>query len=99
MKKFLVTLLVAALLAIGISAAETVLYQNDFSDPYTLFDFAQYRAEWEIRDEALYLTDVKAEGASDKDNYTHIIYQAPELFTNYVLEVDIFDAEANQDAP
>lgn len=49
--------LMLALLAISASAAETVIYENDFSDAATLSDFKQYRAEWEIKDGGLYLTD------------------------------------------
>ena len=44
--------------------AETVLYENDFSDPATLSDFTQYRHGWEIRDGALRATAKKLDDST-----------------------------------
>ncbi len=96
MKKFLVMLCVAALLAIGVCAAETVIYENDFSDPYTLWDFQQYRAEWEIRDGHLYMTDRGTDAAaSPTDNNCHLVYQSPTPLTDYIIEVDVYNARSS----
>ena len=96
MKKLLVMLCVAALLAISVCAAETVIYENDFSDPYTLFDFQQYRCEWEIRDGHLYMTDRGVDPTASKtDNNCHIVYQSPTPLTNYIIEVDIYNARCS----
>ena len=96
MKKIIVMLCVAVLLAVCVSAAETVIYQNDFSDAFSLYDFKQYRAEWEIRDGALYLTDRGTDAKAAKDNnFSHIVYQAPTPLSEYILEVDVFDARSS----
>ncbi|MBQ6614419.1 MAG: copper amine oxidase N-terminal domain-containing protein [Clostridia bacterium] len=95
MKKFLVMLCVVALLAIGASAAETVIYQNDFTDPMTIFDFQNFRADWEIRDGALWFTDsnIKSDAKAD-DNHSHLIYQADEPLENYIIEVDMLNPQS-----
>ncbi|MBR5538491.1 MAG: copper amine oxidase N-terminal domain-containing protein [Clostridia bacterium] len=96
MKKIIVMLCVALLLAIGVSAAETVIYQNDFSDPYSLYDFKQYRAEWTIKDEALYITDGGLDPKAPKDNnYSHIVYQSPAPLTDYIVEVDMLNMQSS----
>ncbi|MBQ7661546.1 MAG: copper amine oxidase N-terminal domain-containing protein [Clostridia bacterium] len=92
MKKIWLGILTAALLvamtAIGAFAAETVIYENDFSNPATLADFKQYRTEWEIKDGGLFLTD-KGTVADFKPetSFSHIIYQGANL-TDYIVEVD-----------
>ncbi len=98
MKKFLVSLCMVAMiaaLAIGAFAAETVIYENDFSDPSTLSDFKQYRMVWEIKDGGLYLTDsfTTSEGASVDTSFAHIIYQAKETYKDYILEVDYMNVQ------
>ena len=92
MKKFLAILFVAILLAVGVSAAETVIYENDFSDPATLWDFTQYGLNWEIRDGGLYMTDTLAPAAPKGTNSGHILYNAPQALDNYVVDVDFMHA-------
>ncbi len=91
MKKLLTILLVVALLAIGASAAETVLYQNDFSDPATLWDFTQYGKKWEVRDGGLYMTKDNLEAAPKGTNAGHILYNANTTMDNYVIDVDFMN--------
>ena len=89
MKKLLLlasTVLLASLLALGAFAAETVIYENDFSDPATLSDFEQYCLSWEISDGGLRLTD-------DKVVWSHIIYQADKALTEYIVEVDYMNVQ------
>ena len=98
MKKFLLlvsVMLLAAMFAIGTFAAETVIYENDFSDPSTLKDFEQYRTEWEIKDGGLYITDnfITDVGASVETSFSHIIYKSSEKFTNYIVEVDYMNIQ------
>ena len=94
MKKTMLYLCMAvlmALLAVSAFGAETVIYENDFSDPSTLSDFEQYRLTWEIRDGGLYVTDEMEESIGKpklSDCFAHIIYQAKEPLTNYIVEVD-----------
>lgn len=81
--------LMLALLAISASAAETVIYENDFSDAATLSDFKQYRAEWEIKDGGLYLTDrldADAPNNSPATTFAHILYQSKQKLTDYIVE-------------
>ena len=55
MKKLLLCVSVLlAFLTVSAFAAETVIYENDFSDPSTLSDFEQYVQEWEIKNGGLY---------------------------------------------
>ncbi len=98
MKKFLLSLCMVALiaaLAIGTFAAETVIYENDFSDPSTLSDFKQYRMVWEIKDGGLHLTEdfTTSDGASLDTSFAHIIYQAKETYKDYILEVDYMNVQ------
>ena len=89
MKKFLFGLsvvLIAACLSVGVLAAETVIYENDFSDPSTLSDFKQYCMEWEISDGGLRLTE-------DKLVWSHIVYQADAPLTEYVVSVDYMNVQ------
>ena len=96
MKKFLIMMCLVALFAIGASAAETVLYQNDFSDPMSIFDFMTYRAVWDIRDGALYITDENVkQDTVDVDNYSHIIFYTSEAYENYIIEVDMLDVQTS----
>ncbi len=95
MKKFLAMLFVAILLVVGVSAAETVIYQNDFSDPATLWDFTQYRMEWEVRDGGLYMTETALAAAGKVDpasTFGHIVYNNPTTLDNYVIDVDLYNA-------
>ena len=95
MKKLIVMLFAALLLILGVSAAETVIYENDFSDPATLWDFTQYRMKWEIRDGGLYMTEEATEAAGKvdiKDTIGQIIYNAPTELSNYVIDVDFMNA-------
>ncbi len=80
------TVLLVALLALGAFAAETVIYENDFSDPSTLSDFKQYCLPWEIKDGGLHLAD-------DKVVWSHIIYQADKELTDYIVEVDYMNVQ------
>ena len=92
---FVFTLL-AAVLALGAYAAETVIYENDFSDPATLKDFKQYRAEWEIRDGGLYLTDKLDTSIPEnkpETTFSHIIYQAEKSLDEYIVEVDYMNIQ------
>ncbi len=100
MKKRLImlcaVLAAALLLTFGAFAAETVIYENDFSDPATLDDFAQYQLQWEIRDGGLYLTDkaiAEAGEVSLETGFAHIIYQANEPLTNYIVEADYMNLQ------
>ena len=88
--------LMLALLAIGASAAETVIYENDFSDPATLSDFKQYRAEWEIKDGGLFMTDridPEAPKNAPSETFSFIIYQSKEKLTDYIVEVDYMNIQ------
>ncbi len=99
MKKFLLSLCVVALsavLALGVFAAETVIYENDFSNPATLNDFEQYCQEWEIKDGGLYLTENFLPDAEIKKldaSFAHIIYQADEKLSDYIVEVDYMNIQ------
>ncbi len=98
MKKFLLAICAVALictLALGTFAAETVIYENDFSDPSTLSDFKQYRMEWEIKNGGLYLTEnfTTSDGASLDTSFAHIIYQAKQTYKDYILEVDYMNVQ------
>ena len=99
MKKFLLCLSVialAAVMAIGVFAAETVIYENDFSNPITISDFTQYRMEWEIKDGGLYLTKDFIDGTSGASldtSFSHIIYQSDEKLTDYIIEVDYMNVQ------
>ncbi|MBR5538826.1 MAG: hypothetical protein IKU61_02900 [Clostridia bacterium] len=95
MKKFLSMLFVAIILVVGVSAAETVIYENDFSDPATLWDFTQYRLNWEVRDGGLYMTDTPTPGAGKiniKSDFGFILYNGAANLDNYVVDVDLMNA-------
>ncbi|MBR5539092.1 MAG: copper amine oxidase N-terminal domain-containing protein [Clostridia bacterium] len=95
MKKLLVMLLATVLLTFTVCAAETVIYENDFSDPATLWDFTQYRMRWEVRDGGLYMTDEPLSEAGKvniNDAIGQILYIAPEELTDYVVDVDLMKA-------
>ena len=100
MKQFLrgvtAAFLLAAILCLGAFAAETVIYENDFSDPATLADFKQYHIEWEIRDGGLYLTDKLDPAIPDQkpeSTFAHIIYQADKALDEYIVEVDYMNIQ------
>lgn len=96
MKKIILCLCMAAVLAIGAFAAETVIYENDFSDPATIADFKQYCQEWEIKDGGLYLTEEFFSEAVVKNinsSFAHIIYQPKEKLTDYIVEVDYMNVQ------
>ena len=102
MKQFLrgvtAAFLLAAILCLGAFAAETVIYENDFSDPATLADFKQYRIEWEIRDGGLYLTDKldpAVPGQKPETTFSHIIYQAEKALDEYIVEVDYMNIQTS----
>ncbi len=81
----------AAVLTAGAFAAETVLYENDFSNPATLSDFEQYRLRWEIKNGGLYLTDTPTDTmpyTTDDSAYAHILYVPKESLVDYIVEVD-----------
>ena len=92
MKKLLLALITAILLSIAAFAAETVIYENDFSDASTLSDFAQYRHAWEIKDGALYATSTVI-NSSATDGYSHILYNSDAPLTDYIAEVDYMDVQ------
>ena len=98
MKKiiFVLCILLSAVLLLGVSAEETIFYENDFSDPSTLSDFKQYRMTWEIRDGGLYLTEER-EDIVEKitDAFSHIILQLDEPLTDYVVEVDYMNVQTS----
>lgn len=84
-------LLLAAMLTVGAFAAETVIYENDFSDPATLSDFTQYRLQWEIKNGGLYLTDTPTGTmpyGTNGECYAHILYVPQEPLTDYIVEAD-----------
>ena len=99
MKKTMLILcaaLLCALLSVSVLAAETVIYENDFSDPSTIRDFEQYRMTWEIRDGALYLTenmDPAVPNQKLNSTFSHIVYQADEPLTDYIVEVDYMNVQ------
>ncbi len=96
MKKIIICLCMVMFFAIGAFAAETVIYENDFSNPQTLDDFVQYCQEWEIRDGGLYLTDTflpTAEEKSLEKSFAHIIYQPSSKLTDYIVEVDYMNVQ------
>ena len=97
MKRFLLCIsLMLAVLTLSAFAAETVIYENDFSDPSTLRDFKQYRQEWEIKDGGLYLTETffaEADKQSLDTSFAHIIYQTNEKLTDYIVEVDYMNVQ------
>ena len=95
MKKLLAMLFVAILLVVGVSAAETVIYSNDFSDEATLWDFTQYNIQWEVRDGGLYLTEEPTPSAGTlnmDDAFGFILYNGAADLANYVIDVDLMNA-------
>ena len=95
MKKLLAMLFVAILLVVGVSAAETVIYSNDFSDEATLWDFTQYNIQWEVRDGGLYLTEEPTPSAGKlnmDDAFGFILYNGAADLANYVIDVDLMNA-------
>ncbi len=92
MRKLLLCLsLVAVFFSMRAFAAETVIYENDFSDPTTLGDFVCYGQQWEIKNGGLYLTETFLPEAQNTDvntSFSHLIYQTEETLTDYVIEVD-----------
>ncbi|MBQ8836522.1 MAG: copper amine oxidase N-terminal domain-containing protein [Clostridia bacterium] len=96
MKKLLLCIiLTVAMFAISVGAEETVIYENDFSNPSTLSDFKQYRAQWEIKDGGLYLTENLDPGLNVASAFSHIIYQSDEVLTDYVAEVDYMNIQTS----
>ena len=93
MKRILaVTLLIAMLVPLwAVQASDTVIYENDFSDPSTISDFSQYRHAWEIKDGALRCTS-KSLDRSVTDTFSHILYNAEAPLADYVVEVDYMNA-------
>ena len=91
-----ILLLLAALLTVGVFSAETVLYENDFSDPATLADFRQYRLCWEIKDGGLYLTDTPTDtmpyAVSDAE-YAHVLYVPEQPLADYIVEADYMNLQ------
>ena len=88
MKRLSIGILLATLLSLGVFAAETVIYENDFSNPSTLSDFTQYCQEWEIRDGGLFLTETFLPEAVNKNietSFAHILYDAGEDLTDYIV--------------
>ena len=86
----------AILLSFGAFAAETVLYENDFSDPTTLSDFKQYRFRWEIKNGGLYLTDTPTDTMPyglESSMYAHILYQPKEPLIDYIVEADYMNLQ------
>ena len=74
------------------SENEIVIYENDFSDASTLSDFTEYRHEWEIRDGALYATSTILDD-SVSGAMSHILYNATETLTDYIVEVDYLNPD------
>ncbi|MBR5011719.1 MAG: hypothetical protein IKY12_04100, partial [Clostridia bacterium] len=73
-----------------------VIYENDFSDPATLAHFKQYRMNWEIKNGGLYLTDKFIDGTTGTSldtSFAHLVYQAPEIYSDYVIEVDYMNVQ------
>ena len=98
MKKFALCLsfvVLAMALAVGAFAEETVIYENDFSNPATIRDFEQYLMEWEIKDGGLYLTEDFLPGTSGSldTTFSHIIYRADQKLTDYIVEVDYMNVQ------
>ncbi len=99
MKKFLICLFafaMCAVLAMGALAAETVIYENDFSNPNTINDFKAYRMYWDIKDGGLYLSEDfidGTQGASLDTSFAHLIYQTDEKLTDYIIEVDYMNIQ------
>ncbi|MBQ9429596.1 MAG: hypothetical protein IJU41_08650, partial [Clostridia bacterium] len=100
MKKILLSLLtvilLGALTVIGVFAAETVIYENDFSDPSTLDDFEQYIQEWEIKDGGLYITGnflPKAKNKNIDTAFPYLIYDGGEDLKDYIVEVDYMNVQ------
>ncbi len=90
---FVLAIIIAAL-SITAFAAETVIYQNDFSDASTLSDFKEYRSEWEIRDGALYMTGT-AIGNAASEHFSHLIFQGTNSLTNYIIDVDMRNVQTS----
>ncbi|MBQ4598724.1 MAG: hypothetical protein IJB19_02315 [Clostridia bacterium] len=90
---FCAAVLAVTMLSIGAYAAETVIYENDFSDPATLSDFKAYRFDWEIRDGGLHLTETSPDGTAVDNTFSHIIYQSKETLTDYIVEVDYMNVQ------
>lgn len=94
LKVFFVLALMIAALVVTAFSAETVIYQNDFSDASTLSDFKEYRSEWEIRDGALYMTDT-AIGTAASEHFSHLVYQGTNDLSNYIIDVDMKNVQAS----
>lgn len=93
MKKLLIALLMTIILTVTAFAAETVIYENDFSDASTISDFTQYRHAWEIKDGALYATST-ALADTVSGAMSHILYNATETLTDYIVEVDYLNPQS-----
>ena len=92
--KILALAIIIYAFAVTAFAAETVIYENDFSDASTLSDFKEYRSEWEIRDGALYMTDVVI-GTASSEHFSHLIYQGADNLTNYIIDVDMRNVQTS----
>ncbi len=97
MKKLLLCVsLLLAVLTVSTFAAETVIYENDFSNPATISDFAQYVQKWEIKNGGLYLTENFLPESPNKNldtAFAHILYNGGENLTDYTVEVDYINVQ------
>ena len=96
MKKLLfalVAVMLFACLAVSVSAAEYVYYENDFSDAATLEDFTQYRGVWSIVDGQLRLTDYGEITIGDQAFLLFTKDESIMNLTDYILEVDMYNVQ------
>ncbi|MBQ2733005.1 MAG: metallophosphoesterase [Clostridia bacterium] len=93
MKRLIAVFILLSMLVpcFSVRAEDTVIYENDFSDPSTISDFSQYRHAWEIKNGALHCTS-KVLDKSVTDSFSHILYNAKTPLTDYVAEVDYMNA-------
>ena len=81
--------------ALDTSKTEYVFYENDFSDPATIADFTQYRGKWEVKDGALYYSELTT-GFEATNNFSFILYSGnhdANLLQNYTVEFDVLNSQ------
>ena len=88
---FISAMILFIAMAFVTNAAETVYYENDFSDPTTISDFTANRGKWEIKDGKLYLSEL-----DDGSTFSFIIFTADDdvrSLSDYTVEADFYNVQ------